>query len=62
MMAALDRALELNPEHLDGLSSKAAFLVRLPAFLGGDRARGEWILRAQATLAGLRSGPAVAGP
>ena len=45
MMAALDRTLELNPEHLDALSSKATFLVRLPAFLGGDAARGEQMLR-----------------
>jgi tetratricopeptide (TPR) repeat protein len=45
MMAALDRTLELNPEHLDALSSKATFLVRLPAFLGGDAARGERMLR-----------------
>jgi tetratricopeptide (TPR) repeat protein len=45
MMAALDRTLELNPEHLDALSSKASFLVRLPAFLGGDAAKGERLLR-----------------
>jgi tetratricopeptide (TPR) repeat protein len=45
MMAALDRTLELNPEHLDALSSKAAFLVRLRAFLGGDATRGERMLR-----------------
>ena len=45
MMAALDRTLELNPEHLDALSSKATVLVRLPAFLGGDAARGERMLR-----------------
>jgi tetratricopeptide (TPR) repeat protein len=45
MMAALDRTLELNPEHLDALSSKATFLVRLPAFLGGDATKGERILR-----------------
>ena len=45
MMAALDRTLELNPEHLDALSSKATVLVRLPAFLGGDAARGELMLR-----------------
>ena len=45
MMAALDRTLELNPEHLDALSSKATFLVRLPAFLGGNVARGERMLR-----------------
>jgi tetratricopeptide (TPR) repeat protein len=45
MMAALDRTLELNPEHLDAMSSKATFLVRLPAFLGGDTAKGEQMLR-----------------
>lgn len=45
MMAALDRTLELDPAHLDALSSKATFLVRLPAFLGGDTARGERMLR-----------------
>src|SRR5262245_38348054 len=45
MMAALDRTLELNPEHLDALSSKGTFLVRLPAFLGGDAAKGERMLR-----------------
>ena len=45
MMAALDRTLELNPEHLDALSSKATFLVRLPVILGGDAAKGEQILR-----------------
>jgi tetratricopeptide (TPR) repeat protein len=44
MMAALDRTLALDPEHLDALSSKATFLVRLPAFLGGDAARGERML------------------
>jgi len=45
MMAALDRTLELDPDHLDALSSKGTFLVRLPAFLGGDAAKGEWMLR-----------------
>src|SRR5262245_24759994 len=45
MMAALDRTLELDPAHLDAMSSKATFLVRLPAFLGGDMARGERMLR-----------------
>jgi tetratricopeptide (TPR) repeat protein len=44
-MAALDRTLELDPAHLDALSSKGTFLVRLPAFLGGDTARGERMLR-----------------
>ncbi|MGH7165547.1 MAG: tetratricopeptide repeat protein [Nitrospiraceae bacterium] len=45
MMAALDRTLELNPDHLGALSSKGTFLVRLPAFLGGDAAKGERMLR-----------------
>ncbi|RMH03464.1 MAG: hypothetical protein D6704_12605, partial [Nitrospirae bacterium] len=36
MMAALDRTLELNPGHLDALSAKGTFLIRLPRFLGGD--------------------------
>jgi len=45
MMAALDRTLELNPDHLDALSSKGTFLVRLPAFLGGDAAKGERMLQ-----------------
>jgi tetratricopeptide (TPR) repeat protein len=45
MMASLDRALELDPGHLDALSSKGTFLVRLPEFLGGDVTRGERMLR-----------------
>jgi cytochrome c-type biogenesis protein CcmH/NrfG len=44
MIAALDRTLELNPEHLDALSSKGTVLVRLPAFLGGNTAKGERML------------------
>jgi tetratricopeptide (TPR) repeat protein len=45
MMAALDRTLELNPDHLDAFSSKATFLARLPAILGGDPDKGERMLR-----------------
>jgi len=45
MMKALDRTLQLNPEHLDALSSKGTFLVRLPGLLGGDAAKGEEMLR-----------------
>ena len=44
MMDALNRTLELNPEHLDALSSKGTLLVRLPAILGGDSEKGEEIL------------------
>lgn len=45
MMAALDRTLELKPDHLDAISSKGSFLVRLPSILGGDVERGEKMLR-----------------
>ena len=45
MMAALDRTLELEPDHLDAISSKGSFLVRLPSILGGDVERGEKMLR-----------------
>ena len=45
MMKALDRTLDLNPDHLDALSSKGTFLIRLPVLLGGDAGKGEQILR-----------------
>ncbi len=45
MMKALDRTLDLNPEHLDALSSKGTFLIRLPVLLGGDAGKGEQMLR-----------------
>jgi tetratricopeptide (TPR) repeat protein len=45
VMKELDRTLELNPDHLDALSSKGTFLVRLPALLGGDEEKGEYMLR-----------------
>ena len=45
MMKELDRTLELTPDHLDALSAKGTFLVRLPSVLGGDRYQGEEILR-----------------
>ena len=44
MMNELDRTLELAPDHLDALSAKGTFLVRLPSLLGGDADRGEQIL------------------
>lgn len=44
MMNALDRTLELDPHHLDALSSKGTFLIRLPMFLGGDVDKGEVML------------------
>jgi len=45
MMSELDRTLELNPNHLDAISSKATFLVRLPSLFGGDIEKGESLLR-----------------
>ncbi len=41
----LDRTLALNPNHLDALSAKGTFLVRLPALFGGDVEKGEQLLR-----------------
>ena len=45
MMAALDRTLALNPDHLDAISSKGTFLVKLPYLMGGDVEKGEEMLR-----------------
>lgn len=45
MIKELDRTLELAPDHLDALSAKGTFLVRLPFLLGGDRQKGEELLR-----------------
>lgn len=45
MMHELDRALELNPAHIEALSAKGTLLVRLPSILGGDRERGEQLLQ-----------------
>ena len=41
----LDRTLEHAPDHLDALSAKGTFLLRLPSLLGGDREKGEKLLR-----------------
>lgn len=45
MMKELDRTLELSPDHLDALSAKGTFLVRLPSMLGGDKGKGEKLLQ-----------------
>jgi tetratricopeptide (TPR) repeat protein len=45
MTKELDRTLELAPDHLDALSAKGTFLLRLPFLLGGDREKGEKLLR-----------------
>jgi tetratricopeptide (TPR) repeat protein len=44
MTKELDRTLELAPDHLDALSAKGTFLLRLPSMLGGDREKGEKLL------------------
>jgi len=45
LMSELDRTLELNPNHLDALSSRGTLLVRMPFFMGGNRDKGEQLLR-----------------
>ena len=45
MMDELNRTLELDPEHIDALSSKGTLLVKLPSILGGDSEKGEELLR-----------------
>ena len=45
VMDELDQTLALNPNHIDALSSKGTFLVKLPWILGGDPAAGERMLR-----------------
>ena len=44
MTKELDRTLELAPDHLDALSAKGTFLLRLPSLLGGNREKGEKLL------------------
>ncbi len=44
MMQELDRTLELDPNHLDALSSKGVLLMRLPSLMGGDPPNGEKML------------------
>ena len=45
MMHELDRALEINPAHINALSAKGTLLVKLPGFLGGDSEKGEQLLQ-----------------
>jgi tetratricopeptide (TPR) repeat protein len=45
MMQELNRALEINPAHIDALSAKGTLLVKLPNFLGGDTGKGEQLLQ-----------------
>jgi hypothetical protein len=45
MRSAVDRALELEPEYVDALVGKGAFLMNLPRLLGGSRKEGEALIR-----------------
>jgi cytochrome c-type biogenesis protein CcmH/NrfG len=45
MMNELDRALEIDPTHIDALSAKGTLLVKLPGLLGGDSEKGEELLQ-----------------
>lgn len=45
MMSELDRALEIDPTHIDALSAKGTLLVKLPGLLGGDSEKGEQLLQ-----------------
>lgn len=45
MMDELNRTLELDPKHIDALSSKGTLLVKLPGIMGGDAEKGVEILR-----------------
>ena len=45
MRSAVDRALELEPEYVDALVGKGAFLMNLPRLLGGSRKEGEALMR-----------------
>jgi tetratricopeptide (TPR) repeat protein len=51
MMHELDRALALNPAHIDALSAKGTLLVKLPSVLGGDSGKGEQLLQQVVTQA-----------
>ena len=51
MMSELDRALELNPHHIDALSAKGTLLVKLPSLLGGNSEKGEHMLQHVVTTA-----------
>lgn len=45
MMNELDRAIEIDPTHIDALSAKGTLLVKLPGLLGGDSEKGERLLQ-----------------
>lgn len=45
MMEALDQTLLLNPNHIDALSSKGTILIEVPGLFGGDKEKGEVMLR-----------------
>lgn len=51
LKSEIDRALALEPGFIDAMTAKGAFLVKLPALLGGDADEGERLLRRAVQLA-----------
>lgn len=51
LQSEIDRALALEPGFVDAMAAKGAFLVKLPALLGGDADEGERLLRRAVQLA-----------
>jgi len=51
LKSEIDRALALEPHFVDALAAKGAFLVKLPALLGGDEDEGERLIRRAVELA-----------
>jgi hypothetical protein len=41
----IDLTIELAPDYADALAAKGAFLLKLPRMLGGDKRKGEQLLR-----------------
>lgn len=56
---ALERAVELNPENREAVSSLADYYEQAPGFLGGDRGKAREL---RARLASLPPDPAAASP
>lgn len=51
LKSEIERALALEPGFVDAMAAKGAFLVKLPALLGGDADEGESLLRRAVALA-----------
>ena len=51
LQSEIDRALAIEPRFVDAMTAKGAFLVHLPALLGGDEDEGERLIRRAVELA-----------